>query len=267
MEDGQILSAGEVLEITREPDYRTNGRRRRWVNFALGFVAFAAAVSLILVWWIFRSYSPAQARLSPVTHPWFFPVLMIHIVGASVALATVPLQLWPWLRRRHPRIHRYSGRAYVFAGVYPAGIGALLLLAIWPEYPLNEFSDFVTTLLWLAATTVGLKLARERRYADHRRWMLRSFALTASFTVTLILVFPILFILDGELHSQFGGSTTAMDQVASGLDIWLSWVLPLLAVEWWLDRERLRRGPRAWGQVRDGGPGMASGPISVSGNN
>jgi uncharacterized membrane protein YozB (DUF420 family) len=177
-------------------------------------------------------------------HPWFFPVLMVHIVGSSVALGTCVFQLWPWLRRRHPRVHRTMGRAYVLAGVYPAGIGALLLLGFWPEAPLNEFSDVLTTLLWLACTTVAFVLARQRRLAGHRRWMLRSFALTMSFTVTLIVMGPVWLILRSQLQSQFGGDEDAMKTVLSGLTIWLSWILPLLAVEWWLDYEQLRRSAR-----------------------
>jgi predicted PurR-regulated permease PerM len=133
------------------------------------------------------------------------------------------------------------GRIYVLAGVYPAVIGALLLLFIWPEQPINEFSDVLATLLWLATTTIAFVLARQHRFADHRRWMLRSFALTASFTVTLILVIPVGLILRPELHSQFAGNKVLMEQVQSGMTIWLSWILPLLAVDWWLDREQMRR--------------------------
>ncbi|GLW12367.1 hypothetical protein Misp01_74950 [Microtetraspora sp. NBRC 13810] len=35
-------------------------------------------------------------------------------------------------------------------------------------------------LLWLGSTAAGYRMARRRRFAEHRRWMLRSFALTFS---------------------------------------------------------------------------------------
>lgn len=216
-------------------------RHRRLGRVALTFLAVAVIVSLVFVWWVFRSYSPSSAPLSTKTHPWLFPVLTVHIVGASVALATCVFQLWPWLRRHHPRVHRSMGRIYVLAGVFPAGIASLLLLFIWPEQPINEFSDVVATVLWLAATAIAFVLARQHRFTDHRRWMLRSFALTASFTVTLILVIPVGLILKPELHSQFAGNKTEMNQVWSGMTVWLSWILPLVAVDWWLDREQMRR--------------------------
>jgi uncharacterized membrane protein len=246
MDDVRSRLADQAQTTAEEPGGREGFavRRRKRGRIALSLLAVAVVVSLVLVWWLFRAYSPSAAPVSTRTHPWIFPVLLLHIVGASVALAALPLQLWPWLRRRHPRVHRSVGRTYVLAGVYPAGIGSLLLLAFWPEYPINEFSDVVTTVLWLAATTIAFRLARQHRFADHRRWMLRSFALTASFTVTLILVVPIALILRPELHSQFAGNTAVMNHVESGMDIWLSWILPLLAVEWWLDREQLRRSAR-----------------------
>jgi uncharacterized membrane protein len=245
---GNIRSSlADQAHATREEpgDRKGSGvRRRRWGRITLSLFAVAAAVSLVFVWGIFRFYDPSSARLSLAAHPWFFPVLLVHILGASVALATCAFQIWPWLRRRHPRVHRNMGRIYVLAGVYPAGIAALVLLALWPEYPINEFSDVLTVLLWLSITTVAFVLARQRRFADHRRWMLRSFALTASFTVTLVLVLPIGLVLQRELYSQFAGSKAMMDHVGSGVNVWLSWILPLLAVEWWLEREQLRRSAR-----------------------
>ncbi len=218
-------------------------------RIALGVTAVLFAASLILVWVIFRAYSPSTARLSLKAHPWYFPVLMVHVAGASVASATCVLQLWPWLRRRHPRIHRASGRTYVLAGVYPAGIASLLLLALWPEYPINWFSDFVATLAWLFTTTVGFNLARKRWLVDHRRWMLRSFALTSSFIWTYLLAPPVWLLLNMPgLRSQFGGNKAFMGDVYSGTIVWMAWIIPLLIVEWWLDREHIRGSHRNAGQ-------------------
>jgi uncharacterized membrane protein YozB (DUF420 family) len=218
-------------------------------RIALGLVAVLFAASLILVWVFFRAYSPSTARLSLKAHPWYFPVLMLHVVGASVASATCVLQVWPWLRRRHPRVHRASGRIYVLAGVYPAGIASLLLLAFWPEYPINWFSDLLATVVWLATTTVGFMLARKRWLVDHRRWMLRSFALTFSFIMTFILAPPTWLLLNlPGLRSQLGGNKVLMGEMLSGMVVWMAWIIPLLAVEWWLDREHIRKAHRKAGQ-------------------
>jgi len=80
--------------------------------------------------------------------------------------------------------------------------------------------------------------------------MLRSFALTISFIVTLIVMFPIGWVLNAELQSQFKGDEDVMSQVWSGLVVWVSWILPLLAVEWWLDYERMRTSARRRSSAR-----------------
>jgi hypothetical protein len=251
MGDIPRLAPDRPLTTGEQPDGRSGSAKpRSWRGrLALILVAVAVAAALIVVWVIGRTYSPSTARLSLRAHPWFFVVLMLHVVGASVALATCVLQIWPWLRRHHPRVHRISGRLYVLAGVWPAGVGSLLLLVLWPEYPINWFSDILTTPLWLAATTIGFVLARKRRFADHRRWMLRSFALTTSFIVTLILGGPVWLIINlPGLRSQFDGNKVLLGHVWSGTVIWLSWIIPLLAVEWWLDREHIRKAHRTAGQ-------------------
>lgn len=251
MDDIQSWAPSQAPATGEQPgDRRGLVVRLSWRGrIALGLVAVLVAAALILVWVIFRAYSPSTARLSLKAHPWYFPVLMLHVVGASVALATCVLQIWPWLRRRHPRVHRASGRIYVLAGVYPACIASLLLLAFWPEYPINWFSDLLATLVWLAVTTIGFVLARKRWLVDHRRWMLRSFALTTSFIMTFILSPPTLLLLNlPGLRSQLGGNKVLTGEVWSGMVVWMAWIIPLLAVEWWLDREHIRKSHRNAGQ-------------------
>lgn len=201
---------------------------------AIVLVAFAAAVaaSLAYVWKRYGSFDPATGRFPSDLR--YFTVLMVHIVSSSVALATCALQIWPWLRRRHPRIHRISGRVYIFAGVYPAAITVLVLETAWPS--INVFSDYITSSLWLGTTTYGLVLARKRRIADHRRWMLRSFALTISVLFSQVLQPTIRSLLSVYIDNEY-----AMMLTSSAITVWMSWILPFLAVEWLLEREQLRR--------------------------
>jgi len=133
-----------------------------------------------------------------------------------------------------PQVHRPS--LHLRWRLPASGVG-LILLSIWPEPPLNEFNDIIFGSIWFGATLAAYIFARQRRYADHRRWMLRSFAITASFPITLILFIPLGWILQGDAHSQFSASSADFEELRSGLDTWLSAVIPILAVEWWIDRE------------------------------
>lgn len=219
-------------------------RRGRAVGIALVLLAVAVAATVLPVWARYLAFGPALSRLSPAEHPWYFPVLMLHVISASVAYTTCVLQVWPWLRRRHPRVHRSVGRVYIFAGVYPAGCTVLLMTVVWPFSAVTSFGHILVSLLWLSVTTYGFVLARRRWSADHRRWMLRSFALTASVLANQLVSIPVEMLLRTQLHTRLAGSEDVLTQVSRATENWLGFVLAFIAVEWWLEREQLRRSAR-----------------------
>jgi hypothetical protein len=90
-------------------------------------------------------------------------------------------------------------------------------------------------VLWLTTAIAGWRAARQRRYGDHRAWMVRSVALTFSIVVNRfwVVVYVVLLSLvdpgDPELVVH-----------AATASVWTSWIVNLLVAEWWI----LRR-PRA----------------------
>jgi hypothetical protein len=155
------------------------------------------------------------------------------------------IQVWPGMQTRRPRLHRYSGRLYVFAGILPAAPSALALAVVWGDGgPISLCSDVISGSLWLGCTAYGYVLARRGWTADHRRWMLRSFALTSSTIVGGLIETPIGWFLKPMLATTFAGSQEFLTQAWSALNTWLAWTLPLIAVEWWLERDQLRHSAR-----------------------
>ncbi|MER5267088.1 DUF2306 domain-containing protein [Actinosynnema sp. NPDC002837] len=223
---------------------KTKWFRRPWVApfafLVLVFVAFSLPPYLTL--------DPALSRVpEPPAHPWHFPVLVAHVVFGSVAILTCVVQVWPWFRQRYPVAHRRVGRVYVLGGVLPAGVTALAIGAVSPFGPLNQAGNVLMGSLWLVFTAVGFRMARQRRFVDHRRWMIRSFALTASIMTNRIWGVVATITLSPQLDTTFGGSEVALLQAISGMAAWLGWVIPLLVAEWWLERgdARKRRARRA----------------------
>lgn len=220
-------------------------RRRHAPAIVLGLFAALVVAFLVFVWWRYYTFDPAKGRLSPDEHPWFFPMLILHIASSSLAVATSTLQIWPWLRRRHRRVHRISGRVYVLAGVYPAATTSVVLTLWWPTSPLVSFRDLFVSVLWVAITTYGFMLARQRRVADHRRWMLRSFALTTPLNILgPLIAFPVHMILQPQLNTWFEGNKDMLGQASAATRLWLSFAIVVVAVEWWLERDQLRRSAR-----------------------
>lgn len=148
-----------------------------------------------------------------------------HIVAAPIALATAVFQLMPRLRARRPALHRTMGRVYGLA-ILVAGLSALVM-ALNPNGGLLASLGFgALAILWIGFTTIGITRARAKDFTAHRRWMIRSFALTFA-AVTLRLELIPLTIMG-----------MSYDEAITWL-AYLSW-LPNLAVAEWV----LRRTPR-----------------------
>lgn len=219
---------------------RTKWYRRPWVAplafVVVAFVAFSLPPYL--------SLDRARSRVpEPGDHGWHYPALVAHVIFGTIALITCVVQVWPWFRQRFPAAHRRIGRVYVFAGVLPAGVLAVAIGAVSPFGPNAQVSNVLMGLLWLGFTAAGYRAARRRRFADHRRWMVRSFALTASIISNRLWTAAGIVVLSPRLDTTFGGSDVALTQTVAGLSAWAGWVIPLLVAEWWLQRPR-KRGTR-----------------------
>lgn len=186
--------------------------RRPWwltvVFLSSGVAAYAAAVLLL------PHFGPpfVTELRSRIALP-----LSMHLAGGSIALATGAWQLNTHLRTRHPSIHRWIGRVYV-AAVLVGGLGAAILAPRSREGMVTHWGFGLLAVAWLGTTVVAYRAIRRRDLASHRRWMLRSYALTFA-AVTLRIYLP----LSQVLGLPFGPSYQVI--------AWLCWVPNLLLVE------------------------------------
>ncbi|WP_410574050.1 DUF2306 domain-containing protein [Amycolatopsis sp. cmx-4-61] len=210
--------------------------RRPWV-LPLGLLVTAFLVFSLPP---YLGLDPARSRI-PAPTGWYYPVLVTHIGFATVAMVTCALQIWPWLRQKHPAVHRRTGRVYVFAGAIPASIAGFVIALAAPFGPVGAVSNVLLALLWFGCTVQGYRMARARRFGDHRRWMVRSFALCMSIISNRIWGVVWAIVLTPQLGTTFGGSEVALGQAIAGITTWTGWVLPLLVAEWWLGRRPRRR--------------------------
>ena len=146
--------------------------------------------------------------------------LIVHAVSASVALLLGPWQFLRGLRQRRPRVHRWTGRGYAAA----LSIAALSAIWIAPHAAGGYVSTLGFTTLafgWLLTTGVGVVAIRRGHVATHRRWMIRSYALTAA-AITLRIYLAMIPVF----HLRF-------DQAYPVIS-WLCWVPNLLLAEAWI---------------------------------
>jgi uncharacterized membrane protein YozB (DUF420 family) len=207
--------------------------RRPWIVplafLIVVFVAFSLPPYLTL--------DPSRSRVpAPPDFPLHYPLLVFHVICGSIALGCVVFQIWPWFRNNHRTAHRRIGRTYVLAGVLPGGLAGLVLAANTPFGPVSMVSGVMMALLWLVITLTGFVMARRGRFVEHRRWMIRSFALTCSIILNRFVGTAVFFALQPHQDTTFAGNETWFVQVTAGITGWFSWTVALLLAEWWLER-------------------------------
>lgn len=209
--------------------------RRPWIVPLLLVVATFLAFSVPP----YLTFDPALSRLEPPEgDDLYYPLLVAHVLFGSVAMATACFQIWPAFRTRHRRGHRITGRVYVFGGVLPAGLLGLYIGWHTAAGPSVRVANLVGSALWLTVTIIGLRMARQRRYGEHRRWMSRSFALAMSIVLSRVINVVATIVLVPEVDTTFGGSEELMRYSALSIGVWLSPLLLLLLTDWLLERRK-----------------------------
>ncbi len=205
------------MTIAAPPSTRRTSWRFRigWALLALlclGIVAYSARYLL------HPPQTPAQALGNPRGVPWLF----IHVAGSVTALALGSFQFLPVLRRTAGPPHRWIGRVYV-AGCLVGGSAGLILAPGSHAGPIASAGFGALAVLWIATTLLGWRAAVQGRFDEHRRWMIRSWALTLA-AVTLRLYLPLVMILDLPFLPWYRAIS------------FLAWVPNLIAAELWLRR-------------------------------
>jgi uncharacterized membrane protein len=197
----------------------------------------ALALAVVVVAFLAYSLPPycTGGTRVPPTFALHYPLLVCHVMFASVAMVAAVLQIWPGLRTRRPTLHRRVGRTYVVAAV-AAAVCAMVIGVATPFGPFLAVSNVLLASLWLWFTINGYLAARQRRFAEHRRHMVSSATLALSIITNRIWT-PILFITLLPLRdSVFSGNAEHYLWFAAGLGAWLGWTIPFLGVRWWLRR-------------------------------
>jgi uncharacterized membrane protein len=154
------------------------------------------------------------------------PWLAVHAGGAATALLVGMFQFLPAIRRRRT-VHRWLGRTYAI-GCIVGGVAGFRLAMGTTAGMFAGVGFGLLAVCWLYATIQAWRFARERRFEEHRRWMIRSFAMTFA-AVTLRLYLPIAPMLGYDFMDGYR------------LTAWVSWIPNLILVELWMRRRRAAR--------------------------
>lgn len=142
----------------------------------------------------------------------------VHLVGGIIALLAAPWQFFGGWRARHVTAHRLIGTTYFLACVL-SGMAGIHMAMNSPFGPVAGLGLGVLGVCWVVTVGLGVADALRGRYAMHRRWMIRSFALTLA-ALTLRLYLNIFLVVGVDFVTAFS------------IAAWLAWLPNLIAAQW-----------------------------------
>jgi uncharacterized membrane protein len=155
-------------------------------------------------------------------------VFLIHVGGGIVALMLGALQFVTRLGPRR-KWHAAAGRIYVVACLVGAASG-LVIAQFSFAGPVATAGFSGLAVVWFVTTAMGLREILAGRIVAHRRWMVRSYAVTlAAVTLRLMLPMPPLMGLD------FVEGYRAIS--------FMCWIPNLILAEIWIARSARRATP------------------------
>jgi hypothetical protein len=183
-----------------------------WISLGLAalFVFITSEVLLVTDYHMYHAY-----RLQVIADR---HLLIPHTLSGVIALLAGPMQFSSRLRQRYLKFHRVLGRIYVVS----VFIGAFTGIALaWGRPGLPGTS--MQAAAWIACTTAAFITARNRQFAQHRQWMIRSYAVTFTFVSSRVLnLWP-------RYWSHLGDTLSAVGVIAFTLvsllvvDLGLNW--------------------------------------------
>ena len=215
-------------------------RRRRWTRRLAGpawVILFLLCVDIVFVVSPYLTFNP-QAYFSEQREVYlrveFF--LGVHVLSGILALLVGPFQFVRRIRRRFVRVHRFLGAVYI-ASATALGLTGLVLAptAYTGLVAVLGFTFLDSAMLFTTWTAVRMVVVR--RIGEHRRWMIRSFALILAGVMLRLMTFT---------HAALTGAgvTDMTFETAYAGISWLCWVPNLLIALW------VTRRPAGAGKAR-----------------
>lgn len=148
----------------------------------------------------------------------------VHVYSSLFTLIAGFTQFSTKIISLSPRMHRTLGYLYVIFVLGLSGPSGLII-SFFSNGGWVAITGFLTlSVLWMYFTATALIKAKQKKFDEHRRYMIRSYALTLSAITLRAWKFAIANVFD----------LPPMDVYA--LIAWLGFGVNLLVAEWWIRR-------------------------------
>ena len=183
---------------------------RRYRHARVDAVIGAAALSSLLFIWLIAVPAIGPARM--LRHAGHYAQIYAHIVGGVGMLIGGAIALRIGLTREWFRWHKLAGYSYIALGGIASTIA--LLRSFDPKHT-PGLSTGMLAAAWLVFTAMAFRAIRNKRYEQHREWMIRSYVLAWTFVFCRFWT--------RAAPASLQGTENDM--------IWATWVAPILLAE------------------------------------
>ncbi len=188
-------------------------------------------ILVLTVFFVIRSLSILNGELNPdefeiryLNHP---VVSALHMLFGIAFVALAPLQFSTKFRARNPKIHRWLGRFLLLAVVITAIYG-IVAAAVMPVFGglAGTTASWVFGSLFIVCAAFGFWNARRKRFAQHREWMIRTFAIGLAVGTQRIVLALLAFFGGYGFYESFG------------VALWIGFTFNMIVAETWINLSR-----------------------------
>lgn len=187
-----------------------------WLIIILSLVTGIVVLRVLLThgWGNVAHAEPALLHFLPAAKSW---LLLLHICTAVPCLALGPWLFHAGLRQRYPPLHRRLGQIYV-AGVLVSAVVGFALASVNAAGYVARLGFMTLACVWFYYTWRAYGAAVARHFVQHRRWMIRSYAISLAVVTVRFLPPP-----EGLTREAWYPIMT-----------WACWVPNALLAEWYV---------------------------------
>jgi uncharacterized membrane protein len=208
--------------LERIPRLQLTPKRIAYAALLAAYLFFCWLMLGITLQYIPISTDAAFLRIKqdyvPMLH--YRVAFFVHVFTAIAVLPAGFTQFSKYIRKHYRNIHRGAGYVYAAVVLLLAGPSGFIIGIYANGGIASQIAFTLLAVLWMFFTYKAIATIRRRKTSEHRRWMMRSFALALSAITLRAWKYAIVAVFEPRPMDAY--------QIVA----WLGWVLNLAVAEW-----------------------------------